>query len=144
MAFFKYFLIRAVIFVPLFVIFVLLGVGLIFSALFAALIAFCISYLFFRKQRDAATEQMRNRFSGNAKPVRTATELDDADAEDALVEAHPDVVVSSDSRAEARAESTPTPPQRTGAPDSVRAGQPDSAKPNRADAGQVPKDFLEH
>ncbi|MDQ6753008.1 MAG: DUF4229 domain-containing protein [Actinomycetota bacterium] len=116
MAFFKYFLIRAAVFVPLFIIFVLLGVGLIFSAVFAALIAFCVSYLFFRRQRDAATEQIRNRFSGTAKPSRTATELADADAEDALAEAHPDVVVNSDAR----------PAKKAGA------------------AGQVPKDFLEN
>ena len=102
----------------------------IFSVVFAALIAFCISYIFFRKQRDAATEQMRNRFSGKAKPVRTATELDDADAEDALVEAHPDVVVSSDSQAEDAIQPAP----RREAPGQRRAGQPDSAKPNRRPA----------
>jgi hypothetical protein len=131
-AFFKYFLIRAAIFVPLFIIFVLLGVGLIFSAVFAALIAFCVSYLFFRKQRDAATEQMRNRFSGKAKPIRTATELADADAEDVLVEAHPDVVVNSD-----------------GPPDEKAGARPAEARPGGGSrtmpaAGQVPKDFLEN
>ena len=131
MAFFKFFLIRAAVFVPLFVIFVLLGVGLIFSALFAAVIAFCISYLFFRKQRDAATEQMRNRFSGKAKPIRTTTELADADAEDSLVEAHPDVVVNSDVRPK-------TQPGAAG-----RDGQQQGGSHPAPAAGQIPKDFLD-
>ena len=132
MPFFKYFLIRVAVFVPLFVIFVLLGVGVVFSAIFAAIIAFCISYLFFRKQRDAAAEQMRNRFSGRAKPVRTATELADADAEDALVDAHPDVVVNSDTRPERRS-GTRQP--------GVNGTEAEQAGPV---AGQVPKDFLGH
>jgi mannitol-specific phosphotransferase system IIBC component len=130
-AFFKYFLIRAAVFVPLFVIFYLLGVGAIFSVVFAALIAFCVSYIFFRKQRDAATEQMRNRFSGRAKPVRTATELADADAEDSLVEAHPDVVVNSDARPKTRP---------AGARGEARP--PGGSHPAPA-AGQIPKDFLD-
>lgn len=138
MAFFKYFLIRAAVFVPLFIIFVLLGVGLIFSAVFAALIAFCVSYLFFRKQRDAATEQMRNRFSGKAKPIRTATELADADAEDALVEAHPDAIVNSDAR----------PDKKAGAPGLAHARsvepRPVGGSRTMPAAGQVPKDFLEN
>jgi hypothetical protein len=53
----------------------------------AAVIAFCVSYLFFRKQRDAAVDAMRERFSGRAKPVRTATEVADAEAEDAIADA---------------------------------------------------------
>ncbi len=143
MAFFKYFLIRAAVFVPLFIVFVLLGVGRIFSPVFAALIAFCVSYLFFRKQRDAATEQMRNRFSGNAKPVRTATELADADAEDALVEAHPDVVVNSDARPDKQARAP------GGAQSRPVEARPVEARPvgggrTMPAAGQVPKDFLEN
>ncbi|MBW4094397.1 MAG: DUF4229 domain-containing protein [Acidobacteria bacterium] len=103
MAFFKYFLIRVAIFVPLFVIFLLIQVGAIVSAIAAAVIAFCVSYLFFRKQRDAAAEQMANRFRGNAKPVRSATELADAQAEDSLLDEHPDVKINADQRPEARA-----------------------------------------
>ncbi len=98
MAFFKYFLIRAGVFVPLFVLFLLLGMAAILAGIFAVLIAFCISYLFFRPQREAAAEQLRTRFSGNAKPIRSATELLDADAEDAMVNANPDVTIDSDDR----------------------------------------------
>jgi hypothetical protein len=97
-AFFKYFLIRAAVFLPLLVVFLLLGLGAIFSTLAAAAMAFCISYLFFRKQRDEAAAQLQHRFSGKAKPLRSATELRDADAEDSLVDAHPDIVVNSDVR----------------------------------------------
>jgi hypothetical protein len=111
-AFFKYFLIRAAVFVPLFILFVLLHVGLIFSAIFAALIAFCVSYLFFRKQRDAAAEQLRYRFSGHAKPVRSPTELADAAAEDSLVEASPDVVADADARPQTPLDSTSPRPNR--------------------------------
>ncbi|MCY0903985.1 DUF4229 domain-containing protein [Arthrobacter sp. H14-L1] len=98
MAFFKYFLIRAGVFVPLLVLFLLLGMAPILAGIFAVLIAFCVSYLFFRPQREAAAEQLRNRFSANAKPIRSATELLDADAEDAMTDANPDVTVNADRR----------------------------------------------
>ncbi len=98
MAFFKYFLIRAGVFVPLLVLFLLLGMAPILAGIFAVLIAFCVSYLFFRPQREAAAEQLRNRFSANARPIRSATELLDADAEDAMTDANPDVTVDSDKR----------------------------------------------
>ena len=77
-AFLKYSLIRLALFVPLFIIFALLQVGLLPAAIFAGLMAFAISYLFFQKQRDAATAAMRERFSGRAKPIRTAGEVEDA------------------------------------------------------------------
>jgi hypothetical protein len=97
-AFFKYFLIRVAIFVPLFLLFLLIQLGAVYSAVAAGIGAFCISYLFFRRQRDAAVDQMANRFRGNSKPIRGATELSDASAEDSLVDANPDVTVSSDRR----------------------------------------------
>jgi Protein of unknown function (DUF4229) len=97
-AFFKYFLIRAAVFLPLLVVFLLLGLGVIYSTVAAAAIAFCISYLFFRKQRDEAAAQLQHRFSGRARPLRSATEVRDANAEDALVDEHPNVVVNSDVR----------------------------------------------
>ncbi|MDR6988035.1 hypothetical protein J2Y66_002533 [Paenarthrobacter nitroguajacolicus] len=98
MAFLKYSLIRLALFVPLFIIFALLQVGLLPAAIFAGLMAFAISYLFFQKQRDAATAAMRERFSGRAKPIRTAGELEDAAAEDGLVEKNPDIAVNNDKR----------------------------------------------
>ncbi len=97
-AFLKYSLIRLALFVPLFVLFAFLGVGWILAVVFAGLIAFAISYLFFQKQRDAATAAMRERFSGRAKPIRTAGEVEDAAAEDGLVVKNPGIAVHNDTR----------------------------------------------
>ena len=93
MAFLKYSLIRLAIFVPLFVLFALLQVGALMAVICAALIAFAISYLFFQKQRDAATAALQHRFSGKAKPLRSAGEIQDANAEDALLDANPDITI---------------------------------------------------
>ncbi|MEV8150889.1 DUF4229 domain-containing protein [Arthrobacter sp. NPDC080073] len=98
MAFLKYSLIRLAIFVPLFVLFALLRTGLLLAAIFAGLIAFAISYLFFQKQRDAATAAMRERFTGRAKPIRSALEIEDASIEDRLVDENPVVKVENDRR----------------------------------------------
>lgn len=94
----KYSLIRLALFVPLFVLFSVLQIGILLSAVCAGLIAFAISYLFFQKQRDAAAASLHARFSGKAKPLRSAGEVDDADAEDRLVDEHPDITVHTDSR----------------------------------------------
>jgi hypothetical protein len=71
---------------------------LFLAAIFAGLIAFAISYLFFQKQRDAATAAMRERFSGRAKPIRSALEIEDASIEDRLVDENPAVRVENDRR----------------------------------------------
>lgn len=97
-AFLKYSLIRLALFVPLFVLFYFVGTGPLLAVIFAGLIAFAISYLFFQKQRDAATAAMRERFSGRAKPIRTAGEVEDAAAEDRLVDENPDIAVNNDKR----------------------------------------------
>ena len=94
MAFLKYSLIRLAIFVPLFVLFMLLQVGALMAVICAALIAFAISYLFFQKQRDAASAALQHRFSGKAKPMRSAGEVQDANAEDALLDANPDITIN--------------------------------------------------
>ncbi|WJH23835.1 DUF4229 domain-containing protein [Pseudarthrobacter defluvii] len=94
MAFLKYSLIRLAIFVPLFVVFMLLQVGVLMAVICAALIAFAISYLFFQKQRDAAAAALQYRFSGRAKPLRSAGEVQDANAEDALLDANPDITIN--------------------------------------------------
>ena len=94
MAFLKYSLIRLAIFVPLFVLFAFLQVGVLMSVVCAGLIAFAISYLFFQKQRDAATAALQHRFSGKAKPLRSAGEIQDANAEDALLDANPDITIN--------------------------------------------------
>lgn len=98
MAFLKYSLIRLALLVPLFALFVFLGIGVLWAAIFAGLIAFAISYLFFQKQRDAATAAMRERFSGRAKPIRSALEIEDAAVEDRLVDENPAVTVKNDRR----------------------------------------------
>jgi hypothetical protein len=95
-AFLKYSLIRLALFVPLFVLFSFLQVGTLLEVIYAGLIAFAISYLFFQKQRDAATAALRERFSGRAKPIRTAVEVEDAEAEDRIVDANPDIAVRTD------------------------------------------------
>ena len=98
MAFLKYSLIRLALFVPLFALFVYLQLGWLLAVLCAGMMAFAISYLFFQKQRDAATATLHSRFSGKAKPLRSAGEVADADAEDRLVDAHPDITVHRDNR----------------------------------------------
>jgi hypothetical protein len=97
-AFLKYSLIRLALFVPLFALFVYLQLGWLLAVLCAGMMAFAISYLFFQKQRDAATATLHSRFSGKAKPLRSAGEVADADAEDRLVDAHPDITVHRDNR----------------------------------------------
>ena len=47
---------------------------------------------------DAATQEMRERFSGKAKPIRTAGEVADAQAEDRLVDENPAITVHNDQR----------------------------------------------
>jgi hypothetical protein len=97
-AFLKYSLIRLALFVPLFALFVYLQLGLLLAVLCAGMMAFAISYLFFQKQRDAAAATLHSRFSGKAKPLRSAGEVADANAEDRLVDAHPDITVQPDNR----------------------------------------------
>jgi hypothetical protein len=97
-AFLKYSLIRLALFVPLFALFVFLQLGWLLAVVCAGLISFALSYLFFQKQRDAAAASLHARFSGRAKPLRTAGEVDDAEAEDKLVDSNPDITVRNDLR----------------------------------------------
>jgi len=94
----KYSLIRLALFVPLFALFVFLQLGWLLAVVCAGLISFALSYLFFQKQRDAATASLHARFSGRAKPLRSAGEVDDAEAEDRLVDSNPDITVRNDLR----------------------------------------------
>lgn len=98
MAFLKYSLIRLALFVPLFALFVFLQLGWLLAVVCAGLISFALSYLFFQKQRDAAAASLHARFSGRAKPLRNAGEVDDAEAEDKLVDSNPDITVRNDLR----------------------------------------------
>lgn len=98
MAFLKYSVIRLALFAPLFVVFMLLQLGVLMSVICAALIAFAVSYLFFQKQRDEAAAAIHQRFSGKAKPIRSANEVQDAHAEDTLLDANPDIAISNDAK----------------------------------------------
>jgi hypothetical protein len=73
-----------------------LGLGLVFSAIIGAVLAWCVTYLFFREMRDAAARSVQQRFHGGAAPTRNRGELEDAGAEDNLLDAHPDVQIDND------------------------------------------------
>lgn len=98
MAFLKYTLVRFGIMAAVFVVALLLGLGAIASAIVAVIVSFCVSYLFLTKMRVAASKSVETRISGNAKPMRTASEIDDAQAEDALIDANPRIGIDSDQR----------------------------------------------
>ena len=86
MAFLKYTLLRAALFVVPFVVFMLLGIGGVLSAVYAVIIAFAVSFLFLGRQRNAAASDVGDVFGGRKK-VRTSREEEDARAEDAIDEA---------------------------------------------------------
>ena len=86
MAFLKYSLVRAALFVVPFAVFMLLGIGGVLSAVYACIIAFAVSFLFLRGQRNAAASDVSDVFGGR-KRVHTSVEEEDAEAEDAIDEA---------------------------------------------------------
>jgi hypothetical protein len=94
-AFLKFTALRLLLIVVFYVVCVLLGLGLFLSAVVAAILAWCVTYLFARDLRDAAASTLQRRFTPGAPPVRTAVELDDAAAEDAL---DPNTPVNADRR----------------------------------------------
>ncbi|WP_026549085.1 DUF4229 domain-containing protein [Arthrobacter sp. Br18] len=82
MAFLKFTALRLLLVIVFFVICMFLQLGAVLSAVVAAILAWCITYLFFRPMRDAAAASLQRRFRDGAPPVRNAMELDDAEAED--------------------------------------------------------------
>lgn len=90
MAFFKYSAVRLGITAVVLALCLWLGLGWIFSAIVAVVVAFCVSYLFLRKMRDEAAASVQHRVSGKAEPMRTKTEQSDAEAEDPFQDANPD------------------------------------------------------
>ncbi len=84
MAFLKFTLLRLALVVAFFVACMYLGLGAILSAIVAAILAWCVTYLFFRSLRDEAGATLQRRFREGAPPRRNALEHDDAAAEDAL------------------------------------------------------------
>jgi len=102
-AFFKYSLIRGVLFVAFFLIAKLaLNFTPMTAALIAALCAFVVSFFFLRKQRDGATAVIADRFAPNADTTQSASALADADAEDSLIDANPDVWIDADRKPKVR------------------------------------------
>lgn len=97
MAFFKYSLIRGLLFLAFFLLaYLALQLSPLASALAAALCAFVVSFFLLRKQRDGATAVIADRFAPNADTTQSVSAVDDADAEDALIDANPDVWVDAD------------------------------------------------
>lgn len=97
MAFFKYSLIRGVLFLAFFLIAKMaLNFTPLTAALIAALCAFVVSFIFLRRQRDGATAIIADRFAPNADTTQSTGAIADANAEDTLVDGNPDVWVDAD------------------------------------------------
>lgn len=97
-AFWKFTALRVGLMAAIFIACLYLRLGIVYSAVAAAAIAWCITYLFFRSWRDAAAAAVAGRFSGRGGPVRTSTEISDAMAEDALVEQNKGIRADPDRR----------------------------------------------
>lgn len=97
MAFFKYSLIRGLLFLAFFLLaYLALHFSPLTAALIAAICAFAVSFFLLRKQRDGATAVIADRFAPNANTTQSAGAVADADAEDTLIDANPDVWVDAD------------------------------------------------
>lgn len=75
-----------------------LGLGLVLSAIVGAVLAWCVTYLFFRDMRDEAARTVQNRFHGGAPRTPNRVEREDASAEDSLLDSNPEVQINSDRR----------------------------------------------
>ncbi|WP_285728264.1 DUF4229 domain-containing protein [Psychromicrobium xiongbiense] len=124
MAFLRYFLIRVAILVPLIIVFYWLGLGIVVSVIAATLIAFCVAYLFFRPQRDAAADSMREAVSPQARKARAQKRRRDLDAavEDEMVEA------AAGARVETRIENDRKPASVKAAPPKTPSSQKTGAQ----------------
>ncbi|TPX01586.1 DUF4229 domain-containing protein [Schumannella luteola] len=76
-AWLRYALIRVGVFALVFAVLLLLGFHYVWAGLIAAVVGFCVGFIFFRGQRDEVATQLANR-----KPRRTTDESVE-DAEDA-------------------------------------------------------------
>ena len=94
----------------IFIICLFLRLGVVYSALAAAVMGWCITYLFFRKMRDEAGRALASRFNKGMAAPRTSTEISDALAEDSAVEQHGELRVDSD-RKPKPAQQQPAPQQ---------------------------------
>nr|WP_281068058.1 DUF4229 domain-containing protein [Arthrobacter stackebrandtii] len=90
-------MIRGILFLAFFLIaYLAVDLSPLTSALVGALFAFLVSYLFFRKQREGATAVVAKTFAPNAATTQSAGAVADADAEDALIDANPDIWIDAD------------------------------------------------
>ncbi|WP_404320627.1 DUF4229 domain-containing protein [Arthrobacter luteolus] len=96
MAFWKFTALRLGLVAVFFVAGLYLQLGQVLSAIVAAVLAWCVTYLFFRDMRDAAAKGLQSRFSERTPPSRNRAELDDSAAEDSMLDANPDVTIDSD------------------------------------------------
>ncbi|MCC3275905.1 MULTISPECIES: DUF4229 domain-containing protein [unclassified Arthrobacter] len=101
MAFWKFTALRLGLVAVFFAISMWLGLGIVPSALAAAVIAWCVTYLFARNMRDEAARTVQRRFTQERAPKRNRGELDDAAAEDGMVADRPGVETDADRRRDA-------------------------------------------
>ena len=79
----SYGLIRIALFAVVLAVLLLLGIEGWIAAIVAAIIAFCVSYLFLRRQRDRAAADLYNaRHAGEATPGTGTVNAEDEAAED--------------------------------------------------------------
>lgn len=96
MAFWKFTALRLGLVAVFFAACLWLNLGLVYSAVVSAILAWCVTYLFFRTMRDDAARSLQARFRDGTPPKRNRAELDDAQAEDTLVDEVPDVRIDND------------------------------------------------
>jgi len=84
--FVKYSLLRLGILVVLFLLFMLAGLGLVFSGIAAVLAAFAICYIFFPKLHYAAGQDFHRFISRSPKPANRVA-LEDQEIEDTYTDA---------------------------------------------------------
>jgi hypothetical protein len=110
-AFWKFSALRLGIMAVIFVICLFLRLGIVYSAIAAAVMGWCITYLFFRQMRDEAGRALATRFSKGVAAPRTSTEISDALAEDSAVEQHGELRVDSDRKPKTAPQQQPSPQQ---------------------------------
>ena len=86
MNFLKYSLLRLGILVALFLLFMLLGLGLVFSGIAAVVAAFAICYIFFPTLHYAAGQDFHRFIARSPKPTNRV-ELEDQEIEDSYTDA---------------------------------------------------------
>ena len=85
MNFLKYSLLRFALLVPVFLLCLWLGVGLVLSVIAAVVVSFAVSYLFFPRLHTAAGEEF-HRWIARAPKPRNRVALEDQAVEDAYVD----------------------------------------------------------